>query len=74
MTALIDFAQRYETLAEFVAREYGNDLLSPAGGADLIRALINGVYDETTEAIECNPHEWRARVNDYLMALQSRAA
>lgn len=69
METLIDFAQRYEDLAEFVARRYGNDLLSPAGGADLIRALIGGVYDETIEDIECNPHEWRARVNAYMMAL-----
>lgn len=69
MDTPIDFAQRYEALAEFVARRYGNDLLLPGGGADLIRALIDGVHDETLEDIECNPHEWRARVNAYLMAL-----
>jgi len=65
----IDFAQRYEALAEFVARRYGNDLLLPGCSADLIGALIGGVYAETLEDIECNPHEWRARVNAYLMAL-----
>ena len=66
---LIDFAQAYEDLAEAVARRYGNDLLLPGGSAELIGALIGGVHAETLEAIECNPHEWRARVNAYVMAL-----
>ena len=64
----INFAQAYETLAEFIARRYGNDLLdSNRQSANLMRSLVD-TYPEVFESIEANPHEWTARVNDYIRA------
>ena len=65
----IDFDKAYETLAEFVANKYGNDMLdSNKQSTVLMRSLMN-TYDEVFNMIEENPHMWSARVNDYLYAL-----
>lgn len=64
----IDFDKAYESLAEYVARRYGNDMLDAnRQSANMMRALIK-TYPEVFDAIECQPQNWIARVSDYLMA------
>lgn len=59
----IDFVEHYEQLAEHVARLYGRPI-----DLQVIRAL-RGVYQETIEEIEANPHLFAQRVNEYCYGL-----
>lgn len=63
---MIDFAAAYEALAEHIARRYGNDMLDAnRQSANMMRALAD-TWPEVFEAIETQPQDWSARVNDYL--------
>jgi hypothetical protein len=54
----------YELTAEHVARRYGNSLITN-GNANLIRALVGGIPDDTLCEIESDIPAWERRVAEY---------
>jgi len=56
----VDPADNYEALAQAVAEHFGRPV-----DLGIIRATFSDLCGETLDDIECNPHEFAARVNDY---------
>jgi hypothetical protein len=67
----IDFAQRYEDLAAAWARHLDKPFTSDYRDFQLINMLWTGIYPETLDDIEANPHLFGERVAMYRLANHS---
>jgi hypothetical protein len=67
----IDFAQRYEDLAAAWARHLDQPFTSDYRDLQLINMLWTGIYPETLDEIEANPHLFGERVAMYRLANHS---